>query len=415
MQVVSFEPKLINLVTTFVHNQHTCHCLAVVTRFFSRTKTSRKHGGLRADIIQGLEKYEITKIEGQPTEEDLTKLILELSSALGSVATTLGGGEHGHVGLIIDETEYVTFSRNGEKFVAPTNPGAYPASPDADAVVREQQIAEHKAKQDEFVTHQAVEAFARQAIAKAVEPEWLAEIKSDTMGYNHLTPKKMLTHLFTVGGTLDHLDVTQLMTHLLHEWDGIEAPAAYFAKGDRFERQLLKAGQQKNPELRLAFALTHFEKTGEFEPAIREWKALPTSSKTFAKFRVYIQKEFGERRKHDKSTAGSVGRGIANSVIDKQADEMDRLEAQALLLAELANTMAEQSQKQFKEMMEEFTKTLKSKDSPNPQNNGTGGKSKTKKKCPHCLMEVYHKPEKCFELEANASKRPEGWKSKKST
>jgi hypothetical protein len=30
-------------------------------------------------------------------------------------------------------------------------------------------------------------------------------------------------------------------------------------------------------------------------------------------------------------------------------------------------------------------------------------------------MEVYHKPEKCFELEANASKRPEGWKSKKST
>lgn len=371
--------------------------------------------GLRADIIQGLEKYGITKIEGQPTEEDLTQLTLELSNALGSVATTLGGGEHGHVGMIIDEAEYVTFSRNGEKFVAPTNPGAYPSSPDADAVIREQQIAEHKAKQDEFITHQAVEAFARQAIANAVESEWLAEIKSDTMGYNHVTPKKMLSHLFKVGGTLDHLDVTQLMTHLLQEWDGIEAPAAYFAKGDRFERQLLKAGQQKNPDLRLAFALTHFEKTGEFEPALREWKALPTTSKSFAKFRVYIQKEFGERRKHDKSTAGSVRRGIANSVTDKQVDEMDRLEAQAMLLAEFANTMAEQSQKQFKEMMEMFSKTMSTKDSPPaPPGNGNGEKKK-KKKCPHCLLEVYHKPEKCFELEANASKRPEGWKSKKST
>jgi len=49
-----------------------------------------------------------------------------------------------------------------------------------------------------------------------------------------------------------------------------------------------------------------------------------------------------------------------------------------------------------------------------PPNNGAGRRSK-KRKCPHCLMEVYHKPEKCLELEANASKCPEGWKSKKST
>jgi hypothetical protein len=66
-------------------------------------------------------------------------------------------------------------------------------------------------------------------------------------------------------------------------------------------------------------------------------------------------------------------------------------------------------------MMETFAKAMAAKDSvPNPPGKGNGGKSK-KKKCPHCLMEVYHKPEKCFKLEANASKRPEGWKSKKST
>ena len=243
--------------------------------------------GLRHDVIAGLEKYEITKIEGQPTEEDLTQLILELSNTLGSVATKLGGREHGHVGMVIDEMEYITFSKNGEKFIAPTNPGPYPKYPDADAIVREQQIAEHKAKQNKYQTFQGVKAYAQKAIVNAVESEWLAEIKSDTMGYNHLTPKMMLTHLGKVGGTLDHMDVTNLMTHLLQEWDSIETPAAYFAKGDRFERQLLKAGQQKNPELRLAFALTHFEKSGEFKPAIREWKALPRTSQSFAKFRFF--------------------------------------------------------------------------------------------------------------------------------
>jgi hypothetical protein len=33
-----------SIVTTFVRNLHTCHCLAVVTRLFLRTKTNRKHG-----------------------------------------------------------------------------------------------------------------------------------------------------------------------------------------------------------------------------------------------------------------------------------------------------------------------------------------------------------------------------------
>ena len=86
------------------------------------------------------------------------------------------------------------------------------------------------------------------------------------------------------------------------------------------------------------------------------------------------------------------------------------MEMQAMLMAKFANTINEQTQKQFKEMMEAFTKALGNKNSPNPPANPTGGK---KKKCPHCLLEVYHKPEKCFELEANADKRPVGWKSMK--
>jgi hypothetical protein len=60
--------------------------------------------------------------------------------------------------------------------------------------------------------------------------------------------------------------------------------------------------------------------------------------------------------------------------------------------------MQEQSQKQFKEMMELFKAKLDAKTSPNPSY-PKGGEGKKKKKCPHCGMEVYHKPEACFELE----------------
>jgi hypothetical protein len=39
------------------------------------------------DAEQGLKKYEITKIDGQPKDEDLNLLTKELTNAAGSVAT----------------------------------------------------------------------------------------------------------------------------------------------------------------------------------------------------------------------------------------------------------------------------------------------------------------------------------------
>jgi hypothetical protein len=81
----------------------------------------------------------------------------------------------------------------------------------------------------------------------------------------------------------------------------------------------------------------------------------------------------------------------------------------------LANSTQEQSQKKIKEMMELFKAKLDAKSLPDPINPKGGEGKKQKKKCQHCGMELYHKPEACFELEANASKHPAGWKSKKST
>jgi hypothetical protein len=166
--------------------------------------------------------------------------------------------------------------------------------------------------------------------------------------------------------------------------------------------------------LRLAFALATFQASGEFESALREWEVKSKVDQTFTNFRVFMQKEFGKHHKQNKTTAKSVGFGISNSVTDKDIAQIEQLKVQALMIAELANSMQEQSQKQFKEMMEMFKDKLDAKTSPNPSY-PKGGEGKKKKKCPHCGMEVYHKPEACFELEANASKRPAGWKSKKST
>jgi hypothetical protein len=65
------------------------------------------------------------------------------------------------------------------------------------------------------------------------------------MGFNQLSPKALLTHLRSVSGSLDHMDVTELISSIQKPWDGIEAPAAHFARGDKYKRQLLKSGKKK--------------------------------------------------------------------------------------------------------------------------------------------------------------------------
>ncbi len=78
--------------------------------------------GIYHDVKEGLEKYEITKIDGQPTDEDLNLLTKELTNAAGSVATQNGGREQGHVGMVVEEAGYVSFSRNAERFLVRRTP-----------------------------------------------------------------------------------------------------------------------------------------------------------------------------------------------------------------------------------------------------------------------------------------------------
>ena len=50
--------------------------------------------GVKQDIKESLEKFDITKLDGQPTNEDMNQLTRELKAMLASIPTTNGGGDH---------------------------------------------------------------------------------------------------------------------------------------------------------------------------------------------------------------------------------------------------------------------------------------------------------------------------------
>lgn len=100
--------------------------------------------GIKEDIKDSLEKFEIAKIDGQSTNKAMNQLTRELGAMLATVHTTNGGGHHRHIGMILDNKEYTTFSTSVTPFTAPKNQGPFPTTVTTGKVDRLQQIADTK-------------------------------------------------------------------------------------------------------------------------------------------------------------------------------------------------------------------------------------------------------------------------------
>ncbi len=134
-----------------------------------------------------------------------------------------------------------------------------------------------------------------------------------------------------------------------------------------------------------------------------------TADKTFPKFRVYIQVEFTRMVKRNRSTAGSVGKGIANKATE---DKILDAEAQAMVIVEVANVLQAQNAEQMKTMMMMFEKLLASNNAPvtPPFVNPPKTPCQPRTECRHCNKKhINH--DKIWELDANKALRPANWKS----
>ena len=100
--------------------------------------------GARDDVEKKIADKVVTRIVGQPSERDVTLLRKELGKVAASVKTKLGGGKHGHLGLVIKEEKYKTISHQNKVFTIPAHPGAYPSTVSADAQTRENKLQNTK-------------------------------------------------------------------------------------------------------------------------------------------------------------------------------------------------------------------------------------------------------------------------------
>ena len=374
--------------------------------------------GIRADIRDELKKETVTKIHGQPTSHDLTILEKELIAILAGIPTALGGGSFGHVGVIMDETAYLTMT-NGIAFENPANPGVYPAglAANAAATVRARAEAEHKELINQFETFEGVRQGVKDLILEAVDNEYLIEIEHETLGFLNQTPRQMLDHLLTRGGALDFADTKELLAERDGEWNVSENPQLYFNRVEKAMKGLLRNGITSDPNERRDIALFYLKATGEFDAAVREWEARPAANKTWANIKTFISAEYAKENKQNRLTA----KQFKANAIEEQAEATEELIA---ALTDAHTKQMESLIKSTTDTMKEMMLLLKENKNPSKQSDEEKKTKKEEKRkkykdapvCKHCGKKHPAKAEsECWELEANKESCPSNWTSSKNT
>jgi hypothetical protein len=275
--------------------------------------------GIRADTRDELKNETVTKIDGQPASNNLTNLEKELIAILEALPTTLGGGNHGHAGMIMETVAYTTMTGR-TAFINPTNSGIYPVGLALNALAgtRARAEAEHKELINQYEMYEGVRQGTKDLILKAVDNEYLIKIKHKTLGYLNLSPKEMLDHLQNRGGALNFVDTKTLLAERDGEWDASEIPQLYFNKVEKAMKGLTQAGINSDLNERRDMALYYLKAAGEFDAAVREWEAKPAASKTWANIKIFISAEYAKENKQNKHT---MKRFKAN-VIQEQARQL---------------------------------------------------------------------------------------------
>jgi hypothetical protein len=376
--------------------------------------------GVRADIREEVRKETVTKIHGQPTNQDLTTLEKELIAILANIPTTLGGGNHGHAGILMEPTRYLLTT--GVPFNNPANPGNYPltVAGNAAAGVRARAEAEHKEEVREYETFQGVIQATKDIFLEAVDHEYLLEIEDEILGFLNQTPTDMLNHLRNRGGALDFADTKTLLAERDGEWDASEVPQLYFNRVEKAIQGLTRAGINSDLNERRDMALYYLKASGEFDAAVREWENKPAVNKTWQNIKTFISTEHAKENKQNKLTA----KNFKANMIEEQAEATEELIA---ALTEKHTQQIESLIKSNTEAMKQMMSLIKN-DRKEPGDKKQPDEEKKKKReerrqrfndapvCKHCgKKHPTKKEDECWELEVNKASRPVNWKSSKST
>ena len=230
----------------------------------------------------------ITKITGEPNYESLKHLKDQLKANAASIPTTLGGGNHGNLGVILSPATYTTIAAT--QFVELIYPGQHPNIPAGSSAVNISTIVRfHTEDLHKWRKFKNINTALKNQLLTSIDDIYVRALKDRHVGYMNQSIRTIMQHLFNNYGNITPLELEDNDTKISTTWDPNSSFDCLIQQVEDSQDCTDDGGQPYTAEqlLRITYKLVF--KTGLYFEDCKAWNARPAAARTWDNFKTHFQ------------------------------------------------------------------------------------------------------------------------------
>ena len=237
----------------------------------------------------------LTKVHDTPTYETLKRIKDEMKANASNVQCDLGGGKHGHLGLVLTPTEYATISDT--PYERPGHPGVDPI---AGNTQWENQVNRDRHQEQIRLYREAngVEAALIGQLTVALPPLYLESYR-DSSSNTITTPLvDILKDLFTIYGAISEEELDAREQALRARIFDLTQPLLHlFAAVEDLQQLATASDNPYTTKQMINLGLHLIRNMSEFETDIGKWYDSPPEDHTWKDFKNHFTKAYNRLRR----------------------------------------------------------------------------------------------------------------------
>ena len=276
-----------------------------------------------------------TPIIGAPTNKTLKRLKQELRANASSVESDLGGGDHGHLGLVLDDPEYAAISAT--PFAAPPYPATLTIPTTVTQVEALNLREAHREAKRAYYECKNVEKALQRHIQDAIEDKYLETLVNDDTQLIQDDIPTVLDYLFDLYGKVPSEEVKQkeaeIRTMAYHPADPM---ILLYNPIEKLKKMAEAAAIPYTTDQLLDIGLTVIRNTRDFERALGDWELLPPIRKTWDKFKTHFKDAQKQLRAIRGPTMQQAGYHHANHLASQLREDINKRDSELLTVIQSA-------------------------------------------------------------------------------